>query len=489
MNADKTLKSVFGRVSCRRESLAQPLSSPLPCLRLSAFICGFTAFLLTGCAIGPNYSRPEVETPAAYKEAGDWIVAAPADAVPKGNWWEVFNDPVLNALEEQVSVSNQTLKAAEARYRQATAAVQAARAGFFPTIGAGADATRSRAAGNRYSISLDAHWEIDLWGRIRRLVEAAGAEEQASAADLEAARLSLQAELATNYFTLRVTDVARGLLQDTVKAVQTNYDLTQNRYRAGIVAKVDVVQAETQLLGTQAQEIDLRATRAQLEHAIAILIGKPPATFTLEPTPFRAHIPDIPPDVPSTLLQRRPDIAAAERDMAAANARIGVAEAAYFPALNLTGALGFASGSLANLISAPNRFWSIGAALGGTLLDFGGRSAAVSSARAAYDASVANYRQTVLSAFGEVEDRLAALHWLGESEKIQREATRAARESTVLTVNQYKAGTVSFLNVALAQAAQLNAERDTVLLVGRRLAAAVGLIRALGGGWEPQPLH
>ncbi|MBC8023299.1 MAG: efflux transporter outer membrane subunit, partial [Burkholderiales bacterium] len=289
----------------------------------------FAAMVVAGCAIGPNYSRPDVEVPPQYKEAGEWVVAQPRDAAPKGRWWEVFNDPVLNTLMPQVEVSNQNLRAAEARYRQARAAVASARSGLFPTLGGSADASRSR-SGEGYSVAIDARWEIDVWGRIRRLVEAARAGEEASQADLEAALLSLQAELATNYFQLRVTDAQRNLFDDTVVAFQRNYDMTQNRYRAGVAARVDVVQAETQLLSAQAQAIELKATRAQLEHAIAVLIGKPPASFTLEPTKFQVRLPDVPPGVPSTLLERRPDIAAAERRMAADNARIGVAQAAYF---------------------------------------------------------------------------------------------------------------------------------------------------------------
>ncbi len=441
-------------------------------------------FFLCSCAVGPDYSKPDVEVPAQWKEAGDWVVAQPKDALPKGKWWEAFDDPLLNALEEQVEVSNQTLAATEARYRQARAAVQQARSQLFPTLAGSGDATRASVTGNRYTVAVDARWEVDLWGRIRRLVEAAGAGEQASAADLEAARLSLQAELATNYFQLRVTDVGRDLLDDTIKAFQSSYNVTQNRYRAGVVGKVDVVQAETQLLSTQAQAIDLRASRAALEHAIAILIGKAPAGFSIEPTKFQAHIPEVPPAIPSTLLERRPDIGAAERRMAAANAQIGVAQAAYYPALSLTGSAGFASTSTASLFSAPSRFWSIGAGLAGTILDFGGRSAAVDSSRAAYDEAVANYRETVLTAFRDVEDNLASVHWLAEEAKVEKEAVRAARESVALTSNQYKAGTVSNLNVVVVQAAQLNEERTDVTLLGRRLAATVALIRAMGGTWE-----
>jgi NodT family efflux transporter outer membrane factor (OMF) lipoprotein len=438
---------------------------------------------LAGCAVGPNYSKPETEIPAQYKEAGDWVVAKPADALPKGQWWAAFNDPVLDTLMSQVEVSNQNLKAAEARYRIARAQVASARSGLFPTLGGSADASRSRASGQRYQVAVDARWEIDVWGRIRRLVEAARAGEEASAADLEAAKLSLQAELATNYFQLRVTDTQRDLLDDTVAAFQKSYAMTQNRYRAGVAARVEVVQAEAQLLSTQAQAIDLKATRAQLEHAIAVLVGKPPAAFELAPAQFHVRIPEVPPGIPSTLLERRPDIAAAERRMAQANAQIGVAQAAYFPSLSLTGSGGFASNALSTLFSAPSRFWSVGLGLAGTLLDFGARGAAVDVSRAQYDQTVAGYREAVLDSFREVEDNLASVRYLAEESRVQQEAARAARESVTLTVNQYKAGTVSFLNVVQVQATQLNEERQTVQLLGRRLAATVALIRALGGAW------
>ena len=443
------------------------------------------ASLLAGCAVGPRYSKPDLEVPAAYKETGDWVVAQPRDEAPKGKWWEIFNDPVLNELEEQVSVSNQTLRVAEARYTQARASVQVARSALFPTLGASGGASRSRrgsgGASSSFDIGLDARWEIDLWGRIRNQVEANRAAEAASAADVENARLSLQAELAVNYFQLRVTDVQRVLLEDSVKAFQTSLNIARNRYNAGVAAKVDVVQAESQVRSIEAQAIDLRASRAQLEHAIAVLVGKPPAAFTLEPKPLQAAIPAVPAGLPSRLLERRPDIAAAERRMAAANARIGVAQAAYFPALTLSGSAGFASTALSSLISAPSRVWSLGAGLAGTLLDFGARGGQVEIARAQYDEAVANYRETVLEAFQEVEDNLAAVHWLTEGNKVQEDAARLARESVALTLNQYKAGTVGYLSVVQVQATQLAEERQTVSLLGRRLAATVGLVRATGG--------
>jgi NodT family efflux transporter outer membrane factor (OMF) lipoprotein len=444
--------------------------------------------LVAGCAVGPDYERPPVETPAAYKESKDWTLARPADAAPKGTWWEAFGDPVLAGLMEQVSVSNQTLAAAEARYRQASATVGAARAGLFPTLGADAGATRAgRGTSGRgtttYDASLAARWEIDLWGRVRRQVEAARAGEEASAADLENVRLSLQAQLATAYFSLRVADAGRELLEENIKAFETSLRIAQNRYNAGVAAKVDVVTAETQVKSVQAQELDLRVTRAQLEHAIAVLVGKPPSAFSLAPVKFELRLPEIPPGLPSQLLERRPDVAAAERRMAAANERIGIAQAAYFPSLALTGSGGFASTSLSTLFSSSSLAWSIGAGLGLTLLDFGAREAEVKVARAGYDEAVAAYRESVLAAFQEVEDSLAAVRWLSEESQVQRDAVRLARESVQLTLNQYKAGTVGYLNVVVVQAAQLNEERQAVTLVGRQLAATVALIRALGGAW------
>ncbi len=445
------------------------------------------SLLLASCAIGPRYEKPALETPQAFKEAGDWQVARPADDAPRGKWWEVFNDPALNGLVEQVEVSNQTLAAAEARYRQARTGVQAARSGLFPALGASGGAVRSRrgepGAASSYDIGLDARWELDLWGRVRRQVEASRAAADASAGDLAAARLSLQAQLALNYFQLRVTEVQKQLLDDTVVAFERSLTVTKNRYNAGIAARVEVVQAEAQLLSTRAQALDLLATRATLEHAIAVLVGKPPAAFCLPATAFNATIPAIPPGLPSALLERRPDVAAAERRVAAANTRIGVAQAAYFPSLTLSGSGGFASDALSTLISAPSRVWSLGLGLAAMVLDFGARSAEVERTRAAYDETVASYRQTVLDAFREVEDNLSTLRILAEEDKVQQDAARAARQSVVLTQNQYKAGTVSYLNVVQVQATQLAEDRSTTQLLGRRLAATVALVRALGGSW------
>lgn len=462
--------------------------------------------LLASCAIGPDYKRPDAQTPAAYKEMADWKLAAPKDELSRGKWWSVFGDKELDALIEQVSVSNQSLKASEARYRQAQALTQSARAGFFPTVSANASSTRSRAAPARsagsndvatnHNLSLSAAWELDVWGRIRRTVESNDASAQASAADLEAARLSLQSELANSYFQLRVNDAQKQLFADTITAYEKSLELTRNRYAVGVAGKVDIVQAETQLLSAQAQSLDLGVQRAQLEHAIAVLIGKAPAEFSVRniessggaSVEWKVAMPIVPVGLPSTLLERRPDIAAAERRAASANAQIGVAKAAYFPTLSLSATGGFSSSTLMNWISAPNRFWSLGPSLAETLFDFGKRAALSDQAVAAYDQNVATYRETVLEAFQDVEDNVAALRILDAEAKVQAEAVRAARESVTLTINQYKAGTVSYLSVVTVQTALLSNERTSVGLLGRRLSATVGLIRALGGGWSAADL-
>jgi len=458
--------------------------------------------MLHGCAVGPDYARPDVEAPADYKErpAIDWKVAQPRDEAKRGKWWESFGDPQLNALVEQVDISNQNVRAAEARFRQAQAVVAASRSALFPTLDANASIIRSRSpvgalggttAGrivtNR-SASVEAGWEADVWGRVRRGVESSEAGAQASAADLESVRLSAQAELATNYFLLRVLDVQKQLLDDSVAAFQKSLELTTNRYAAGVVGKVDVVQAETQLRSTQAQALDTGVLRAQLEHAIALLVGKAPAALSLAPAPLRITMPEIPAGVPSELLERRSDIAAAERRVAAANAQIGVAQSAFFPSLTLSGTLGSRASDPALWFTTASRFWSIGPALAQTIFDAGLRRAQTDQAIAAYNATVADYRQTVLNGFREVEDNFAALRILAEEARIQDEAVKSARESVSLTTNQYKAGIVSFLNVAIVQTSQLNNERTAVGLLGQRLAAAVALIKALGGGWNASEL-
>ncbi len=462
------------------------------------------SWLIASCAVGPDYKRPEVATQATFKEAGNWKIATPNDDTNRGKWWEAFGDRELNALVEQVDINNQNLKIAEAKYRQAQALGASARSSFFPTISASASETRSQSASGKtspststgaasgasssistsHNLSATFSWELDLWGRIRRQVESNDASIQASAADLESAHLSAQSELASNYFQLRVNDAQKQLLNDTVAAYAKSLELTKNRYNVGVAGRVDVAQAETQLKSAEAQALDLGVQRAQLEHAIALLVGKAPGNFTLAESKWNVAVPSIPLAIPASLLERRPDIAGAERRAAAANAQIGVAKAAYYPTLSLTGSGGYSSSTLSDWISVPNRFWSLGPSLATTILDFGKRGAASDQAIAVYDQNVATYRQTVLQAFQDVEDNLAALRILEAEAKVQDEAVRAARESVALTVNQYKAGTVSYLNVVSVQTAQLANERSAMTLMGRQLTASVALIKALGGGWS-----
>ena len=453
--------------------------------------------LLAACSAGPKYERPAVDAPAAYKEAGNWKVAQPRDDVKRDKWWEVFGDAQLNSLIAQIDVSNQNVRVAEANFRQARTLVQQARASLFPSVDGRASVSRSRSVGtaaragttaNNYNLVLDANYEVDIWGRVRNTVSANVAGAQASAADLEMVRLLAQAELAFNYFQLLVLDQQRQLLDDTVAAFQKSLEMTRNRYTAGVAGKVDLVQAETLLKSTQAQAIEIGVQRAQLEHAIAILVGKAPANFALPPQTAKVAVPVVPLNQPSELLERRPDIAAAERRVAAANARIGVAKSAFFPSLTLSGSAGFESSRLADWLNWPSRFWAIGPAIAQSIFDAGLRRALTDQAIAVYDANVAAYRQTVLEGFQEVEDNLAALRILEEQEKVQEEATVAARQSMDLTINQYKAGTVSYLNVVTVQSAWLNNERALVGIRGRRLAAAVTLVKALGGGWNAAEL-
>ena len=460
------------------------------------FASGAVLALLGGCTVGSNYVRPAAPATAAFKEAGDWKPAQPNDAVSRGKWWEIFGDARLNALAAEVDVSNETVRIAQARLRQAEAVVEQSRAGLWPTLAVSATATRSRspnvagASGNSpvpvnvYNLPLTASWAPDLWGSVRRAIEGNVANAQASAATLANVRLLAQSQLAIAYFQLRVLDTRRHLLDTSVAAYQRSLDLTRNRYNAGVAARVDVVQAETQLKSTRAQSIDVGVQRAQLEHAIAILVGKPPAELSIAAEPLQIAIPQIPAGMPSQLLERRPDIAAAERQMAAANAQIGVAKAAFFPALTLSASTGFRSNSFADWLTIPSRFWSVGPALAETLFDGGLRRAVSKQAQAAYDANVSVYRQTVLGAFKEVEDNLAALRILEEEARAQDDAVQAARQSTELTINQYKAGTVSYLNVVTVQATQLNNEAGAVNVMGQRLVAAVTLVQALGGGWN-----
>jgi NodT family efflux transporter outer membrane factor (OMF) lipoprotein len=454
--------------------------------------------LLAGCTVGPDYKRPETASADAFKETpAGWKVAQPRDEIARGKWWEMFGDADLDTLVEKVETSNQSLAASEAQFRQAQASIDVARAPLFPTLDANVSAVRSRSpvgvvggttAGRiitQRSAAFSVGWEADLWGRVRRQVESAEASAAASAGDFAAARLSLQAQLMTDYFALRLLDAQKKLLDDTVAAFRKSLELTQNRYDAGVAAKADVVQADAQLKSTLTQAADLGVQRAQLEHAIAILSGVPPSQLSIAPRPtYEVQVPVIPPGLPSTLLERRPDVAAAERRVAAANAQIGVAKAAYFPDLTLSSQFGFRSSDAASWFTAPSHFWSIGPAIAQSIFDAGLRRAQTAQAVAAYEATVANYRQTALVALQDVEDNLAALRVLDEEAKLEQDSVDAARLSLQLTLNQYKAGTVSFLNVVTVQASLLNEERNAVNILNRRLAAAVGLVRALGGGWQ-----
>ena len=452
-----------------------------------------TALALTGCMVGPDYVKPDAPMTATFKEMPPAKRAEPADLAPRGPWWSVYDDPVLNDLMTQVPAANQSLRVAEANYRQAQAAVQAARAGLYPTVGVNVGALRARTgSGNtqsQFTLGVPVDWELDLWGKIRRSVEASEDTAQASEADLAATRLSLEAELAQTYVSLRVADRAKRLLDETVAAYERSLALTQNRYQAGVVARADVVQAETQLLNAQAQVINIGATRAQLEHAIAVLIGKPPAEFSLAAVDGLPALPAIPDAVPSVMLERRPDIAAAERRIAAANAEIGVATAAFYPTISLSGSIGFGGSSAASWVSLPNRVWALGAQLATPLFDAGLRKAQRDETIAAFDATVATYRQTVLTSFQDVEDNLALMRILEDGARVQRQAVESARKAVELATNQYRAGLVNYISVVALQAIQFAAERDEVELEGRRLAASVALIKALGGGWNAADLR
>jgi NodT family efflux transporter outer membrane factor (OMF) lipoprotein len=459
---------------------------------------------LAACAVGPNYHRPPAPTPSHFKEADGWKPAEPREAASGTAWWSVYEDATLDSLEKQVDISNQTLKASEAAWREAIAVAQVAGAQIYPTTAIDASAQRSRgtvtsftstnpnsgtrpAPVNEFSVNGSASWDLDIWGRIRRTIESDVASAKASEADL-AARLSAQATLAVDYMELRLTDEQIQLLADTIKGYQRSLEITQNQYKVGVAAKADVITAQTQLEGAQSQQIGLGVTRAQLEHAIAVLVGKPPADFTLTPAKLAATIPVVPTGVPSALLERRPDISSAERKMAAANAQIGVAVAAYFPDLTLSGSYGFASPVTAGLLRAPNNVWSVGAAASDALLDFGARRYQVREARAAYDGTVATYRQTVLSAFQQVEDELAALRILEGQYQVADQTVKDANLAVSLTLNQYRAGIVAYTAVVTAQAIALTDAQALLSVRQSRLVASVTLIQALGGGWSTEDL-
>ena len=453
--------------------------------------------LLASCAVGPDYVRPGAEAPASFKESDGWKPAEPRAVDSHQPWWTWYGDPVLDGLVAQVDGANQTLRQAEAQYRAARAAVDAARAGYWPQLNVAASAQRAvsstppNAVGLSLSVGLTAGWEPDLWGGVRRAVEAGEATAEASGDDLAAARLSIQSALAQDYFQLRYIDVARSLYTQTIADYARALDLTRAQYGQGVVLRSDVALAETQLTSTQAAAADLEAQRAAFEHAIAILIGKPPASFALPPAEpvdaFGARLPAIPLALPSELLERRPDIAAAERRAAAANAEIGVARAAYFPQLSLSASGAGVAISLSRLVDTPARFWSLGAVLAETLFDGGLRSARSAQAVATYDANVAAYRQTVLTAFQQVEDDLATLRVLEQETALQDAAVRSAQVAERLALAQYRGGTATYLAVVTAQTLSLSNQRTAVQLHSRQLATSVALIAALGGGWEAAP--
>ena len=468
--------------------------------RISVFVA---AALISGCSNWPDYKRPVVEAPASYKESfPGWKTAEPKDHLPNGAWWTLYGDAQLNDLQSKAIKTNQNIQLAEAHYRQAQAVSASAHSSLYPAISGNAAASRSQRSSNasssngtrqigsipainNFDLGLSASWEIDFWGRIKHSVESGDASQAASAADLAAAILSVQASLAQNYFQLRVLDSQQNLLNDTVVAYERSLKLTQNRYVVGLATRTEIAQAETQLRSTRAQAVDNSLQRAQLEHAIAALIGQSPAQFSLPASPFSDttsfKLPTLPASLPSELLEHRPDIAAAERRIAAANANIGVAKAAFFPTVSLSANAGFQSTTLGNLVSLPSRVWSLGPILAQTLFDGGLRQSQTDAAIAAYDASVATYKETILTSFQEVEDNLVALNLLEQEALEQDAAVRFSHQSVQQTLNRYKAGTVDYLSVVTVQTTALSNERTSLSLLGRRLVASVGLIKSLGG--------
>lgn len=472
------------------------------CKTSGVILIAITVLQLAGCTVGPKYHPPVVQPPSAYKEVGDWKPAQPNDQNLGGSWWTIFQDPQLDALELQVNVSNQNLKAAEAQYRQARAVLRYYRADYFPTLTAAPSATRTRNSANRppqnsifngityndFVLPLDVSYQADVWGRVRKNVESYREQAQASAADLATVNLSMHADLAVDYFQARSLDAEEQLLNSTVKQYEQALELNESRFQGGIASEVEVEQAKTQLQTTRAVAIDVGVARAQYEHAVAILIGKPPAEFSLPPLPLNAPPPHVPISVPSELLERRPDIAAAERRVAAANAQVGVAKSAYYPLINLSASGGFESSAITTLINGPSGFWSVGLSAVGTVFDVGRRRALNDQARAAYDYQVAAYRENVLTGFQQVEDNLAAVRILENEAQVQDEAVAAAQRSLDLSVTRYKGGVTSYLEVITAQSAALADEVTAVNILGRRMANTVLLIQALGGGWDRSSL-
>jgi len=470
------------------------------------FLLPIVPLFFSGCMVGPDYTLPSSPDPGStYKGMGDWKQSQPKDAVIRGKWWEIYHDPELNKLEEQVNISNQNILQAEALFREAAATVKVSRAGLFPTLTANPTYTESQASQNLvthpnggqhqgavtqslYNLPLEGSYLADVWGAVRRQVEANSSTAQASFADLENARLSFQATLAEDYFSLHGLDAQEDLLKTTVASFEKFLELTTNRYNGGISSKADVAQAKTQLDTTKAQLIDVGVQRAQFEHAIATLIGKPATVFSMNNVALTATPPKIPVGIPSTLLERRPDIAGAERRVASANASIGVATAAYYPSITLSGSTGLEAIKLSELFSGPSFFWSVGPALAQTIFDAGKTHGQVQEARANYDATVAAYRQTVLTAFQQVEDDLSGLHILADEAAAEDEAVKSAQQSLDISTNQYKAGTQDYLTVITAQTVALNDEVVAVSIRTRRMTTSVLLIEALGGGWDASRL-
>jgi NodT family efflux transporter outer membrane factor (OMF) lipoprotein len=459
-------------------------------------------FQLSGCTVGPKYHTPATPAPPAYKEVGNWKPAQPNDQNLGGSWWTVFQDPQLDALEQQIDVGNQNLKAAEAQFRQARATLRYYRADYYPTVTAGPSATRQRTSSRRppptstfdgityndFVMPFSVSYQVDVWGRIRKNVESYREQAQASAADLATVNLSMHADLAVDYFQARSLDAEEQLLNSTVKEYEQALELNENRFQGGIASEVEVEQAKTQLQTTRAQAIDVGVARAQYEHAVAILIGKPPAEFSLPPLPLTAPPPHVPVSVPSELLERRPDIAAAERRVASANAQIGVAKSAYYPSIGLTASGGFESSAITTLLNGPSGLWSLGLSAVETVFDGGRRRSLNDQARSAYDYQVAAYRENVLTGFQQVEDNLAAVRILENEAQVQDEAVTAAQKSLDLSVTRYKGGVTSYLEVITAQSAALANEVTAVNILGRRMANTVLLIQALGGGWDRSTL-
>jgi NodT family efflux transporter outer membrane factor (OMF) lipoprotein len=475
--------------------------------RCSVAIAGAALLALTGCMVGPKYVKPSVPMapgfeeagPDAYKENSNWHIGQPADAAQRGEWWTVFGDAELNALEPQIAANNQDLKAADARFREARALIRFNHASLYPTVGVAPFAGGVRESSNQpyfsttaangngqsaIQLPADLSYEIDMWGRIRRGVSAAREEAQASAADRQTAMLSLQAELAVDYFEARSADAEEKLLNDTVKDYEEAYRITNNRFEGGVSPKSDVDQAETQLEAARVQARDITLQRAQFEHAIAVLLGLPPASFSLSNVPLDAHPPAIPTGLPSELLERRPDIAAAERRVAEANDRIGIARAAFYPTLSLSGTVGFEGSSFANLFDPASFLWSIGPTLSQTIFDAGRRSSLSEQANASYDETVANYRQATLNAFQQVEDNLVALRVLNQEADHQHKATLAAQSAVQIFNNRYVGGLDTYLQVVTAQTTELTNERNDIDIMRRQMDASVLLVKALGGGWN-----